>query len=332
MAELQKISDLRLEDLPDEMIVKVLSYVNISDLMRCGNVSKRFGKIRETESLWKIVDLRRCKAVKPDFIKFLLDKGCERLNLLGATIAKGSLKLDGPSKLRCLSLRNDPALKEILNSCHILQKLSLEELDFDFVKQLILRNSKTLQTINMVLFDPLKDDSKVDFFGCCLKLTEFKITGITNYNFRSDQLDLMIDSLPPNLLKVEFSHFEELSDLHIEKLVRKCDKITAISLFYTCVTNQSVTTIVRYLKNSLEVLDLQGCQFVSLDTIFEAVRNLTQLKILFYECEESCMKYAKPPKMCGTCESLMKKRPGLITYGYDHGNMIAYVDKGLYDD
>ena len=94
MAELQKISDLRLEDLPDEMIVKVLSYVNISDLMRCGNVSKRFGKIRETESLWKIVDLQRCKAVKPDFIKFLLDKGCERLNLLGATIAKGSLKLD----------------------------------------------------------------------------------------------------------------------------------------------------------------------------------------------------------------------------------------------
>ena len=221
---------MQLEDLPDEMIVKVLSYVNISDLMRCGNVSKRFGKIRETESLWKIVDLRRCKAVKPDFIKFLLDKGCERLNLRGATI-KGSLKLDGPSKLRCLSLRNDPALKEILNSCHILQKLSLEELDFDFVKQLILRNSKTLQTINMVLFDPLKDDSKVDFFGCCLKLTEFKITGITNYNFRSEQLDLMIDSLPPNLLKVEFSHFEELSDLHIEKLVRKCDKITAISLF-----------------------------------------------------------------------------------------------------
>ena len=142
----------------------------------------------------------------------------------------------------------------------------------------------------------------------------------------------MIDSFPPNLLKLELSHFEELSDLHIEKLVRKCDKITAISLFYTCVTNQSVTTIVRYLKNSLEVLDLQGCGYVSLDTIFEAVRNLTQLKFLFYECEGSCMKYAKPPKMCGTCESLMKKRPGLITYGYDHGNMIADFDKGLYDD
>ena len=39
--------------------------------------------------------------------------------------------------------------------------------------------------------------------------------------------------------------------------MRKCNKITAISLRSTNVTNQSVTTIVKNLKNSLEVLDLQ---------------------------------------------------------------------------
>ena len=95
MAKLQRISDLQLEDLPDEMIVKVLSYVNIGDLMRCGRVSKRFGKIRDIESLWQNVDLsyfsdaydgESRKAVKANFIKFLLDKGCERLNLYNAKI------------------------------------------------------------------------------------------------------------------------------------------------------------------------------------------------------------------------------------------------------
>ena len=138
MAELQKISDLQLEDLPDEMILKVLSFVNIGDLMRCGRVSKRFGKIRDIESLWQNVDLsslgnaydgRFCKAVKANFIKFLLDKGCERLNLYDAKI-KGSLKLDGPSKLKRLNLEacfgNKAAVKEILMSCHILQKLALQ--------------------------------------------------------------------------------------------------------------------------------------------------------------------------------------------------------------
>ena len=74
MAELKK---LKLEDLPDEMILKVLSYVNIGDLMRCGKVSKRFGKIRNTESLWRNVDLSKYygtgsgRAVKANFIKVL---------------------------------------------------------------------------------------------------------------------------------------------------------------------------------------------------------------------------------------------------------------------
>ena len=145
MAELQKISDLQLEDLPDEMILKVLSYLNIGDLMRCGKVSKRFGKIRDIESLWQNVNLsygsdaynldayggKSCQPVKANFIKFLLDKGCERLNLYHAkTGIKGSLKLEGPSKLKRLNLEacfgNKAAVKEILMSCHILQKLALQ--------------------------------------------------------------------------------------------------------------------------------------------------------------------------------------------------------------
>ena len=143
MAELQKISDLQLEDLPDEMILKVLSYLNIGDLMRCGKVSKRFGNIRDIESLWQNVNLsygsnaynldayggKSCQPVKANFIKFLLDKGCERLNLYNSKI-KGSLKLDRPSKLKRLNLEacfgNKAAVKEILNSCHILQKLALQ--------------------------------------------------------------------------------------------------------------------------------------------------------------------------------------------------------------
>ena len=190
-----------------------------------------------------------------------------------------------------------------------------------------------MQTIDLTSFEWLKDVSKVDFFGRCMKLTEFKITGDTKFQMRSDQLELMIDSFPPNLLKIELSDFEDLSDLQIEKLVRKCNKITEISLCSTNVTNQSVTTIVKHLKNSLEVLDLQNCVNVNLANVFEAVRNLTQLNSLYYDVhtgtEKRCRKYAKLPKMCATCESLKKERPGLIIYdGY--GNNIANVDK--YDD
>ena len=124
--------------------MKVLSYVNIADLMRCGQVSKRIRKVRNIESLWRNVNLdvygdqmaydgvlsnlSNNWGVKASFIKFLLDKGCERLDLENVRI-KGSLKLDGPSKLKRLNLAhclgNKAAVKEILNSCHFLQKLAL---------------------------------------------------------------------------------------------------------------------------------------------------------------------------------------------------------------
>ena len=45
-----------IQDLPDEIILKVINYLEIEDLTRCGRVSKRIRKISHDESLWK----KRC--------------------------------------------------------------------------------------------------------------------------------------------------------------------------------------------------------------------------------------------------------------------------------
>ena len=41
------------QDLPDEIILKVIGYLEIEDLSRCGGVSKRIRKISHDESFWK---------------------------------------------------------------------------------------------------------------------------------------------------------------------------------------------------------------------------------------------------------------------------------------
>ena len=41
------------QDLPDEIILKVINYLQIYDLLRCGRVSKRIRKISDDESLRK---------------------------------------------------------------------------------------------------------------------------------------------------------------------------------------------------------------------------------------------------------------------------------------
>ena len=57
MAQRQNMSALQLEDLPDEMLEKVLSYLKIVDLIQSGHVSKRLRNIWNIERLWQSVEL-----------------------------------------------------------------------------------------------------------------------------------------------------------------------------------------------------------------------------------------------------------------------------------
>ena len=75
MAKRQKMSALQLEDLPEEMILTVFTYLDIRDLMSCGQVSKRIRQIRNIESLWQNVDPQDIYQVKTDFMAILKHPG-----------------------------------------------------------------------------------------------------------------------------------------------------------------------------------------------------------------------------------------------------------------
>ena len=63
-----------LEDLSDEMQLKIFSYLSVKDLIRCGQVSSRTRRICRDESLWNSINL--CgKIVPANFIKYILDNG-----------------------------------------------------------------------------------------------------------------------------------------------------------------------------------------------------------------------------------------------------------------
>ena len=232
----------------------------------------------------------------------------------------------------CVAKRE--VLEEILNSCEgNLQQLSFYDVkpepvfDFHYLRRVILKNSKTLQKINLGGLESLQDTSKLNFFSHCQELTEFKITG-DYFDIQNDQLDLMIDNFPQSLLKVDLTFCNNLTDFHIKKLVQKCNKITEISLWGTDVTNQSVISIVKYLKNSLELLDLTFVM-INLDDIIEAVGSLPKLKYLHYKVHTE-VHYQQSTncsldKLCQSCELLKKERPGLIIINNPYSD-IARVD------
>ena len=116
--------------------------------------------------------------------------------------------MDKPSKLKRLNLEECDAkrevLEEILFSCEgNLQQLSLYDVnpepafDYNYVRRVILRNSKTLKKINLGCCLELPDTSKLNFFSHCQDLTEVKITA-ASFDVRNDQLGSMIDNFPPS--------------------------------------------------------------------------------------------------------------------------------------
>ena len=91
---------MNFQDLPEELILKVLSYSEPKDLITSGQVSKRFITISHDNSLWQRVNLSK-KIVKTELLERILNNGCKSLNL-SESIIVGSLSMHQKSQLRDL--------------------------------------------------------------------------------------------------------------------------------------------------------------------------------------------------------------------------------------
>ena len=69
------------QDLPNENILKVLSYLKVKDLLRCGQVSKRIRAVSHDKSLYQKMNLKE-KKVRIRFLERIINKGCNDLNLI----------------------------------------------------------------------------------------------------------------------------------------------------------------------------------------------------------------------------------------------------------
>ena len=85
MNKRQKLSILQLEDLPNEILMKIFKNLDVKDLLRCGQMSKRIRAISMDESLWEKINLL-FKKVPIGFLGLVLRNGCKYLSLFGAKL------------------------------------------------------------------------------------------------------------------------------------------------------------------------------------------------------------------------------------------------------
>ena len=172
-----------LEDLPDEIILKILNNMEIGELVFAwSRVSKRFRAISQDESLWEKVNICDEK-IRFGLVKRIVQNGCAYLSLYHCNVFGANLSLGRTSQLKYLDLSfakvNLPILKTLLSSCHSLQNLSLANLTLDWETIYILstQNGRTLQVLDLAFCKGL--DNKHDCVKCivdnCRSLTQLNL-------------------------------------------------------------------------------------------------------------------------------------------------------------
>lgn len=269
----------RFQDLPNELILKVLSYSRPKDLIRSGQVSKRLRMISNDKSLWQRVNLST-EIVKTDFLDHILSKECKRLNLGYSTIL-GNLSLDNKSQLRELSLEecfttNVGVIEEILASCCSLKKLIMPESSMTpKMAASICQNSKTLQILDLYQCDG-DQSGYLQIIKCCQELKQLDLqNGFPDEELSDECLEFIATHVSQNVETLDLSDLP-IKDNHIKVLLIRCKKIKTLSLCATMITDISLQMIRKNLNTTLNELSLMI--HVDEDKNFWSFTGLLKLK------------------------------------------------------
>ena len=233
--KIESIPTLQFEDLPDEIILKVLSNLTKTrDLIRCGHISKRIRRICHDETIWKTF-IFVYKTVPTDFLNLVVNNGCKNLRLHCVKIAGDSLNLINPSRLRCLDLTHCQAkvgvLKEILSSCQNVEKLFLS-------------------------YAGLSDDVDHDIPHLVHHLVKLKEFGLRHHKFSEESFEHLVKNLPTSIEKLGLvlGQFDVQFDvdMHIKTLVSRCKNLKALSLIGIQITDNTLDNLIEHLKPNLE--------------------------------------------------------------------------------
>ena len=289
MSKRQKLTFFDFEGLPDEIILKILSLLEIKGVLQCGQVSKRLRAVSNDQSLWLKLNLYG-REVPHGFIEKAVKNGCEYLNL-GFSVVNGGKKSEAPWKLKYLEISKPDDLdwvmevpKGVLENCHFLQKLAVNNWMLKSEEiEMIYQNGETLRILSLedcnIQTGNIDSLQKIELiqklFTKCSQLTELNVRRCNT--LIGPHICTVVENLPPNILKLSFGQQKCVRDHHVKTLVHRCNKITELDLSFTPITNVSVESIIKHL-NSLEKLNIS---YTNIDlSMLVKFKSIKTLKVL----------------------------------------------------
>ena len=250
-----------LEDLPNEILVKIFGYLSIKELFQCGQVSHRLRKLSKEKSFWKKIYVLG-QVIPEKCMEQIIRNNVKSLGLYGCTVppVNSQFLKDHELDLRHLSISdgcngNDDFLASLVACSQSLEKLDLSESRFDLVSKCIenIPKQNFIKSIDLsailpdldfksvqTIVDNCRELSEISFYGTCLS---------------SDSIDYICNNLSEKVISIDFSA-ESVTDDNITALVQRCNRLEHLNLCDTDVTYSGVIEIIETLSNSLINLSL----------------------------------------------------------------------------
>ena len=245
-------------ELPNEIILKIFSFLSFKSLGNCNQVSRRMKTISEDTSLWekveawlKVIPAGFMEKIVKSKVKYLSVQHCEVFPINLKFLTEHNLDLKSMDISSCDG--NDNFLSELVRCSKSLEYLNLHEtrpnLVFKCIENFAHANKLKVLCVNDVKLNFKYVKKIID------KCTELTDLGISGASLTQQSIAYICTNLTSNASRVDLS-YNKVKDKHIQLLVEHCNNLEHLDLIETKVTYESVTRIVMAFSHSLVSLAL----------------------------------------------------------------------------
>ena len=297
IVELTGESSSPFDEVPDEIILKIFSFLSLETLGNCNQVSHRMKRIAADTSLWEKVEAEG-KVIPTGFVEKIVKCKVKAISFRYCAVLATNLNLlqEYNLDLKYMDISNCDGnvnfLSEMVKCSKSLEYLNINDsrsnLVFECIEKIAYPNNLKVLCLNesKLRFESIK--KIID------KCTELRDIDISDAGLTQQSITYICTHLTPNVLKIDLS-WNEVKDEHIQCLVERCRNMKHLDLSATNVTFKSVHSIVTILSHSLVTLALPDSIGIEiglpskicmekLKTIFYS--TMTNLKSLFIDCSD----------------------------------------------
>ncbi|CAF2098539.1 unnamed protein product [Rotaria magnacalcarata] len=255
---------LNIFQLPDEIILIILPYLNKASLVAFIQTCRKYRAIGYHPNLWRRIDLSY-KRIGSEQLNSLLQRGTVTLKLNQSTIEESNFTYMEPSALCHLDLTaaiiSTDLLLNLLRSCTSLRKLSLESipLNYKIVKKIVANIQ--LDTLNLAMCTGIT-------FECCRLITN-KLSSLRSLNIAwtelsSQSIQYICETIPRCIENLNISgHRYSLTDDCMQTLAHRAFRLHFLDISDSVVISDQSIIALRQHSRLLEHLSASRCYLLS---------------------------------------------------------------------